>query len=485
MNHMKSPESHLRLGFSRAEITPPVGIYHRMWGAARHDRATGIHRPVYGDVMVLGATGSPLGDLMIRANLDLVGLVNYQHDALLEALCEGVGGAVCADQVTVTYSHTHSSGWFVPDRFELPGGELIEPYLAEVGGKLRQACREAVSGMREVVISYARGQCSMAANRDFWDGELEGYACGFNPDGVADGEVVVGRIADADGNTVGSLVHYACHPTTLAWENTKISPDFVGALREEVERVTGAPCTFMQGACGDLGPRRGFVGDPEVADANGRELAYAALSALTSLGPPATDFRYSGPVVSGATLGTWAPMPLSAERVERVRRFAGGAYTVDQPCKSGMDRGELAAELESWLARQKEAETREDAIEARDCRARAERARRWLGRLDDLKLSPGKGYPLRFSVHLLGDAVWCTCGGEPYNLIQRELRGRFPELTVLLSPLAGDLQVAYMLPRDRYGKGLYQEEPSCLAPGCLEQLIEAMAERIEEVCAGD
>ena len=102
MNHMKSPESHLRLGFSRAEITPPVGIYHRMWGAARHDRATGIHRPVYGDVMVLGATGSPPGNLMIRANLDLVGLVNYQHDALLEALCEGVGGAVCADQVTVT-----------------------------------------------------------------------------------------------------------------------------------------------------------------------------------------------------------------------------------------------------------------------------------------------------------------------------------------------------------------------------------------------
>ena len=53
---------------------------------------------------------------------------------------------------------------------------------------------------------------------------------------------------------------------------------------------------------------------------------------------------------------------------------------------------------------------------------------------------------------------------------------------MLLSPLAGDLQVAYMLPRDRYGKGLYQEEPSCLAPGCLEKLIEAMAEGIEEVC---
>ena len=87
-------------------------------------------------------------------------------------------------------------------------------------------------------------------------------------------------------------------------------------------------------------------------------------------------------------------------------------------------------------------------------------------------------------MYLLGDAVWCTCGGEPYNLIQRELRRRFPELTVILSPLAGDHLVAYLLARDCYGKGLYQEEPSCLAPGCLELLTEAMAERIEAVCGG-
>jgi hypothetical protein len=40
------------------------------------------------------------------------------------------------------------------------------------------------------------------------------------------------------------------------------------------------------------------------------------------------------------------------------------------------------------------------------------------------------------------------------------------------------MQVAYLLAADRYGKGLYQEEPSCLGPGCLELLIEAVADRI-------
>jgi hypothetical protein len=34
--------------------------------------------------------------------------------------------------------------------------------------------------------------------------------------------------------------------------------------------------------------------------------------------------------------------------------------------------------------------------------------------------------------------------------------------------------VAYLLPRDRYGRGLYQEEPSILAPGCLEELADAI-----------
>ena len=81
----------------------------------------------------------------------------------------------------------------------------------------------------------------------------------------------------------------------------------------------------------------------------------------------------------------------------------------------------------------------------------------------------------------MGDAVWITCGGEPHSIVQVELRRRFPNHAIVFSPLAGDLQVAYMLPVDRYGLGLYQEEPSILAPGCLETLIEAIAARINKV----
>src|SRR5260370_22587151 len=46
MRHVDSPQSRCRLGVARCDITPPVGIYHRMWGAATHERAAGIHRPL-------------------------------------------------------------------------------------------------------------------------------------------------------------------------------------------------------------------------------------------------------------------------------------------------------------------------------------------------------------------------------------------------------------------------------------------------------
>src|SRR6188508_776478 len=53
MNSVKSPQARCRAGVARRDITPPGGIYHRMWGAATHDRATGVHRPLLATALVL------------------------------------------------------------------------------------------------------------------------------------------------------------------------------------------------------------------------------------------------------------------------------------------------------------------------------------------------------------------------------------------------------------------------------------------------
>jgi hypothetical protein len=471
-----TPTSRVMFGHAREDITPPVGIYHRMWGAARHDRSTGVHRPILADVMIFGSLNDK-SDLLVRAHIDLVGLVTNDHHAVVSGLSKVVG--VGEDRIDLTYSHSHSSGFYMPDRVALPGGELIPEYLEEVANKVSKAGSAALEDLKEAVITYATGHCNMAANRDCHDEAFGGYVCGFNPDVEPDDTVLVGRVTDLAHRQVATLVNYGCHPTTLAWDNTLLSPDYVGTMREEVERVTDCPCIFAQAPSGNQGPRHGFVGDLNVADKNGRQLGFAALSALMSMGPPGTDYEYQGPVISGATIGTWAYTPLTEERREDSAVFATGVHTVELPRRTDLDTENFEQQRVEWTQKQKEADAEGDVVKARDFGARAERAKRWMGRLQGMPEGPN--YPYRFSVRRLGNAVWVSCGGEPYSTVQVELRRRFPDCTLLFSPLTGTIQVAYLMDEASYGKGLYQEEPSSLAKGCLEILIEAMAEKIAAV----
>jgi hypothetical protein len=473
---VEAPTSRIRLGLARTDITPPVGIYHVQWGAAKHERAAGVHRPLLGDVLAfapIDGTGYP----RLRVTLDLGYLVQTQHVDLQQKLSRATG--VPAENIIITYVHTHASGAFAPARFSLPGGDLIPPYLQHMAANLEAACRQALAKMQEVTITYATGHCALAADRDYWDDADQCAACGFNPDAPADDTIVVGRVSDAAQHMIGTIVNYACHPTSLAHLNTLISPDFVGAARATVETVTGAQCIYLQGACGDLGPRDGYSGDPAVADRNGRQAGYAALSALESMGPAGTDFKFDGVVISGATLGMWVHAAESDERRAHVSRFGGGTYRVDVPLKKLPERPALISEIAQWESGQRDAAAQGDQIAARDFGARAERAKRWLTRLE--QLPEGPTYPLSYSVFLMGDAVWVASGGEPFNLLQRELRRRFPDLTVLVSPLAGDYPASYILPIDRFGLGLYQEQPSSMAPGNLELLIDTVSRRIAEL----
>ena len=51
--HIDTPQSCCRFALAYGDITPPADIYHLMWGAAKHDRATGIHQPLRATVILL------------------------------------------------------------------------------------------------------------------------------------------------------------------------------------------------------------------------------------------------------------------------------------------------------------------------------------------------------------------------------------------------------------------------------------------------
>ena len=473
MPHVDTPQSACRFGIARCDVTPPVGIYHRMWGAATHERATGVHRP-------LTATAVLLQDLagehqVVLLAVDHCLLWAPEMEALLTAVAQQA--QVPRESILVAFSHTHGAGLMDASRSHLPGGELIAPYLDTLASRLAAMVQEARKALQPAVITYGAGRCALAAHRDFFDATIQQIVCGFNPGGSSDDTVLLGRVTASDGRLLATIVNYACHPTTLAWANTLISPDYPGAMREVVEAATNAPCVFLQGASADLGPKEGYVGDPAVADRNGRQLGYAVLATLETLPPPGTRFHYAGAVVSGATLGAWEHRPLPAElTVEKahwhLRRWQLPLpYRADLPTREAMQK-----ERAHWLAEESAARNAGDAARARDCRAQIERRDRQLVRLG--VLPPGREFPMPITLWQMGDACWVAVESEYYQHLQRELRRRFPGMPILVLTLVNGSRPSYLPTADAYGKGIYQESIAALAPGCLEQVVEGVSKQI-------
>jgi hypothetical protein len=452
-------------------------MYHRMWGAARHDRSTGVHRP-------LTATAAVFQPLEAVADEQLQVILAVDHclmwakdmDALLSRIADATG--LPRETIIVAFSHTHGAGLMDSTRAGLPGGDLIAPYLKTLAARLGQLVWDARRSLEPATIVYGTGRCALAAERDFWDAGRGHYVCGFNPDGVCDDTVLVGRVTDDRGRMLATMVNYACHPTTLAWENTLISPDYPGAMRELVEGATEAPCIFLQGASGDVGPREGYVGDVRVADRNGRQLGYAVLGVLEGLPPPRTRFEYQGPVVSGATLGTWSHVRLSDEAVSERRLWRLRRWSVDLPYREGLPTLEqIAADRQRLAAEEEEARRRGDEARASDSRALVERCDRQMTRLGGLPR--GSVFPMPVTAWQMGDAVWVTVEGELYNVFQRTLRERFPGHALVLITLANGSRPSYLPVRAAYGTTLYQQSVAVTAPGSLELLIENVAEQLE------
>jgi hypothetical protein len=474
MNVIETPQTRCLAAIARADITPPVGIYHRMWGAATHDRATGVHKPLLATLLWLEPVEGDEGRSLCLVSLDHCILDGPDIELMERSIADAV--AIRPGQTHITLSHTHAAGLMSRSRADQPGGNLIGPYLDSVAQRLGRLAVEAREHRVPATIVYGQGRCNLAAHRDCFDAEAKKFVCGLNPDGPSDDTLLVGKIAAESGRLIATLLNYACHPTTLAWQNTLISPDYIGALRETVEAECHAPCLFLQGASGDLGPREGFVGDTAVADRNGRQLGFAALAALEALPPAGTQYVYAGPVVSGATLGTWQHEPASAAAVQWQKEWRCDSFDLPLDYRPELaTKEQTQADLARWQAEEQRANAAGDLLAARDAHAHVERMTRQLWRLG--ALPPGQ-FPLRVTIAQLGEALWVFVPGEHYQILQTALRQRFPGRPVIVTTLTAGWQPGYIPTADTYGRGIYQSDIAVVAAGSAERIIEEVGNRI-------
>ncbi|MBC7816861.1 MAG: hypothetical protein IAG10_08250, partial [Planctomycetaceae bacterium] len=191
---VQTPSSRCEFGIAWTDITPPVGMYHRMWGAASHDRSTGIHRPLRTTAVVMRPLSG--GPRTVLVSLDHCLLRAPEMEALLSETCRLTG--LSRSELLVTFSHTHSAGYLSRDRTDFPGGDLIGPYLDSLPGKIAEAFRAAQANVRPATLTYGSTTCEMGCQRDYFDDERGHYVCGFNPDAAVPLPLNVVRVIAAN-----------------------------------------------------------------------------------------------------------------------------------------------------------------------------------------------------------------------------------------------------------------------------------------------
>lgn len=438
-----------RFGLAMRDITPPIGIYSRNWGASMFDQAVGVHQSLL--MHSLCVVGSDTRTVLLTA--DLGWWKNTDDElALRYALLEYF--QLSKEQLIFALSHTHAGPSICSNDIHQPGGYLIPAYLEFVLAQAIECIKESLDNLFEGAMNWSYGVCDLASNRDLKIGE--DYLIGYNPLGDADQTLLVGQIVDTNGFMKAVICNYACHPTSFAHENDLISPDYVGEMRKTVERETGVPCLFLQGASGDLAPKKQYVKDPTYVESNGRQLGYAVLSTMAQQIKPDTNWVFDKSLTSGAPLACWHldNEPLSLDiRVKLMK--------VEVPFK------ELPS-LESIFN------------EYEVCHDRVLKDRLW--RKYNTRKSIGNRKQAIIPVWLWkwGNMVIVAQANEAYSLFQLAVREAFPNHCIAFINIANGY-IGYLAPKELYDKDIYAVWQSPYASGSLEILIEETIHGIKKL----
>jgi hypothetical protein len=411
----------VRAGVAVRDVTPPPGA--AMAGfAARTARATGVHDPLLVHALVVEDTA--------LVTVDVVGL--HEDDcAEIRSRCE-----LPADRVVVHATHTHGGPASMHGRL---GGRVDEAWLDEVITACVDAVGAALAALEPVDVRAAYGAGpGVARNRR-------------RPDGPVDDTLPVVHLRRPDGSLLAGVVSYACHPVVLGADNTLLTADYPGVVRQVLAERLGGPVLFVTGCAGD---------------ANTGHSPAASISTAPAAARTFAECERVGGLVAAAAL-TAAPRRGSS-RVEAARRDVIVDLDVPEPA-------DIAADIAGWEAEAAHAEPARAALLA--C---------WAGWGRTLLTAPAR-HPASWSVSVgllrWGPALVVALPGEPFASAALEVRRHAdPAATVLVAGYS-DGCPGYLPSAAEYGHGGYEVQEAHRYYGMPGPFAEGTAERLVHTAA--
>lgn len=432
-------EPHVHIGFAKRDITPPAGL--PMAGySARDGVATGTLDGIKARAMVVLAPHT--GARIAFVTADLVAYSPDTIDAFRKRVRAEAG--IAPDDVVLAVTHTHSGPSYGAMFPSFDGGLAQESEVSLRWGEglpdvLVDIVREAIANAQPATLSFGSTRVALATHRRLID-PLGEVRLAPNPDGIIDPEVhVMHARAASDGTTIGSLVNYACHPVVLCEDNLLYSGDFPAYLLAGLE-ADGGDAIYLNGACGNLNPKR--RGDAAAARAHGEALAGAVKALVSGLEPSLPN-----PVII-ATEDVSIPIRLPPREAFETYLTATEQALEAHADPSNFEGLRLAAEV------------------ARAQRLLAKvypRRRRLEHRIQ------GDTLLVRLQVARIGPALFVALPGETFVEFGLDLRRELGSPHVFVLGYTNE-SIGYVPTRAAYDEGGYEVTSSHLTPGAGELL---------------
>jgi len=254
-------------------ITPEEPIW--MGGyAARKKPSEGATHDLFAKTLII-QDGS--GNRIVIVTTDLLG-ITPELRSRVGTYVQQLG--IAPESLLINASHTHCGPELRVDRIERFGidsqyAARTKQYVDQTATKIGELIESTLTRLEPAELKYSFARAGFAMNRRLPTDN--GFINSPNPAGPVDHTVPVLRIVAENDEVLGILFTYACHATTLSFQ--QLCGDYPGFAQQYVEDAhPGAVALFLNGCSADQNPYP--RGNLELAKQHGRALANAVETAL-------------------------------------------------------------------------------------------------------------------------------------------------------------------------------------------------------------
>ena len=245
----------MKVAFDKVSITPKDYYGKPLAGYDRKERCLGKLDDIHANGVFLRLEDKSDSNLLL-ISVDILKLpfsiVEYIKNKIIKKF-----NFLHPDEIVIHATHTHAS-FDLTGEFYYQGGALAfikgvmfadnknDKFVVWMAKKITQMVGKLINNLRT---------CKMA-----WKKEK------FNPNLVLNRRWPLRKTIPElgiisfqnlnDGKTIGLIINYACHPTSLSYLNNQLSADYPGRIISRIEELTdnSIKCVYFNGPSGDLNP---------------------------------------------------------------------------------------------------------------------------------------------------------------------------------------------------------------------------------------